>query len=454
MARLSLEQISRENKNSEVLSFTSLQLTHRALSDVSRLLLPLIIRPSSVDWFLACEGLLFEQIPLPGEIRSQLQLPHISRGSAAALSCDIFSMSLCACVNLKWLSVLENKLVTLKGIEGLSKLTVLNAGRNRLNTTDDICTLTNLRALILNDNNISSIPKLDQMKYLNSLVLSRNPIYDIGRSLMKVTSITKALSNDLAKNVKLQTLDVGNNLIENFSDVKVNKLVPHLRIFNAKPVSSVNRLEKIPAKEVVRLSKVDPDRNEKESKKRKSNPDDASGRKTSKTSIKEIDADDNPFGKVIEVCTEKKMRGNSRSGAKEPKMTVSMISTDEKEMKNKLSDYQMRNVVSLETITKKASKKPKRDPEIGGVAKSMEIDDADAPFVDLILSRKNIEEPPENKRARETIEDAKLLGGFVVDHTKWMKKSRSKNTDNCISASQLLSSRPEIGMGGPSSWDA
>lgn len=85
------------------------------------------------------------------------------------------------CANLKWLSVIENKLVSLKGVEGLSKLQVsyfsapqqdlsltasfamigscsspvvqvLNAGKNKLKTMDEVKSLTSLGALILNGN--------------------------------------------------------------------------------------------------------------------------------------------------------------------------------------------------------------------------------------------------------------------------------------------------------------
>ncbi|KAH0450545.1 hypothetical protein IEQ34_021237 [Dendrobium chrysotoxum] len=210
MTSLSMEQISRENQNNEVSSVISLQLSHRALSDVSCL--------SN-----------FQNL-------ERLDLSYNCLTSLEGLS---------ACVNLKWLQVLENKLVTLKGIEGLSKLTVLNAGRNKLEKMDEICALSNLRALILNDNNISSICKFDQMKYLNTLgmrskssrsyqknvldeklhivkywldiagqlfihlfsgccyeVLSRNPIHVIGNSLKNVTSMTKlSLSHCKLQNI-------------------------------------------------------------------------------------------------------------------------------------------------------------------------------------------------------------------------------------------------------------
>lgn len=81
-------------------------------------------------------------------------------------------------MKLKWLSVVQNKLRSLKGIEGLSNLAVssiklfssvkfhlflfsnssrfllvsqvLNAGKNMLRSMDEVSSLVSLRALILN----------------------------------------------------------------------------------------------------------------------------------------------------------------------------------------------------------------------------------------------------------------------------------------------------------------
>lgn len=206
-------------------------------------------------------------------------------------------------MNLKWLSVVQNKLQSLKGIEGLSKLTVLNAGKNKLRSMDEVMSVVSLRALILNDNEIVSICKLDQMKELNSLVLSRNPIRKIGDSLLNMKAITKlSLSNcqvqiigsslksctelkelrladndiktlpaELAFNKKLQNLDLGKNLITRWSELKVLKslvslnnlnlqgnpvaeydklakkvknLLPNLHIFNARPIDRITKNEK------------------------------------------------------------------------------------------------------------------------------------------------------------------------------------------------------------------
>ncbi|PSR86465.1 Protein phosphatase 1 regulatory subunit like [Actinidia chinensis var. chinensis] len=192
------------------------------------------------------------------------------------------------------------------------KLTVLNAGKNKLKSTDEVRTLISLRALISNDNEFASICRLDHMKELNTLVLSRNPICKVGESLDKVKSMTKlSLSNcqlqtiyslksctelkelrlahndiktiptELVHNLKFQLLDVGNNLITSCSESsdlkvvsslvnlknlnvqgnpiaekdnlakKIRKLVPSLQIFNTRPMDKSTRNEKGDRDEIV-----------------------------------------------------------------------------------------------------------------------------------------------------------------------------------------------------------
>ncbi|KAF9684670.1 hypothetical protein SADUNF_Sadunf04G0142700 [Salix dunnii] len=230
MANLSSQQVLKEKQTRDAKTITSLSLTHRALADISCL----------------------------GEFQNleRLDLTFNNLTSLQGLS---------SCVKLKWLSVVQNKLESLKGIESLSNLFVLNAGKNKIKSIDEVRSLVSLRALILNDNEIVSICKLDQMKELNTLVLSRNPIREIGDSLFKVKSMTKTLPAELACNKKLQNLDLGNNVITRWSDVKVlsslvdlknlnllgnpiaenakitkkvMKYLPNLHIFNARPVDN------------------------------------------------------------------------------------------------------------------------------------------------------------------------------------------------------------------------
>ncbi|XP_057479824.1 uncharacterized protein LOC130767081 isoform X2 [Actinidia eriantha] len=247
MTVLSSKKVLKDKQTRDADAITALDLNHKALTDVSCL----------------------------REFKN-LERLDISSNNLTSLE------GLKLCVNLKWLSVVQNKLQSLKGIEGLTKLTVLNAGKNKLKSMDEVMTLISLRALILNDNEIVSICRLDQMKELNTLVLSRNPISKVGESLVKMKSITKlslsncqlqtidslkscielkelrlahndikTLSTELVHNLKLQLLDVGNNLITSWSDLKIRKLVPNLQIFNARPMDKSTRNEKGDRDEIV-----------------------------------------------------------------------------------------------------------------------------------------------------------------------------------------------------------
>ncbi|KAK8970435.1 hypothetical protein KSP40_PGU010939 [Platanthera guangdongensis] len=172
MTRLSMEQITLQNENRDVGSVTSLQLSYRALSDVSHMFSHirrrLCSRPGGVLRLFYFFGLFSFWITLLVKVSCLSNYQNLEKLDLS-YNCLTSLEGLSVCVNLKWLQVFENKLATLKGVESLSKLTVLNAGRNKLEKMDEIYGLKNLRALILNDNNISSICKLGQMKYLNTL---------------------------------------------------------------------------------------------------------------------------------------------------------------------------------------------------------------------------------------------------------------------------------------------
>ncbi|XP_073013247.1 uncharacterized protein [Typha latifolia] len=423
MVRLTLEQITRESKNGDAGDVTSLHLSHRALSDVS------------------C-------------------LSNYQNLERLDLSCNCLSSleSLTSSVNLKWLSVVENKLDSLKGIESFPKLTVLNAGKNKLKTMDDIRSATSLRALILNDNNISSICKLDQLKYLNTLVLSRNPIIDIGDSLMKAKTLTKlSLSHchiqnigsslvscielkeirlshnkitiipaELAQNIKLQNLDLGNNLIERWSDIKVlsslqnlknlnlqgnpiaekdnlakkvKKLIPSLRIFNAKPIERSS-----------------------------------AGRNKS--------GEDGPYGKKDDAFFKDTSQVDATKEAKREKSKLDPKISSREKLQNRTKEDRDRN----------AEKEFKRKKGMGKEeGKSEGMDDGETPFLDLISLERNRHESDPKKKLDRKVSGAELLEGLVIDHVK--KKKKGQHVAVGPAALQLLSPVQDVGMGGPSAWD-
>lgn len=123
MTRLSTEQILKDNKTGDPNSIKSLTLTHKALSDVSCL----------TDFNN------LERLDLSSNNLTSLEVPTIHSfpqhpsnkftplsflGMKFHFFFKFYLKGLRHCVNLKWLSVVQNKLQSLKGIEGLSKLTV------------------------------------------------------------------------------------------------------------------------------------------------------------------------------------------------------------------------------------------------------------------------------------------------------------------------------------------
>uniref|UniRef100_A0A0D9VAQ6 Protein phosphatase 1 regulatory subunit 7 n=1 Tax=Leersia perrieri TaxID=77586 RepID=A0A0D9VAQ6_9ORYZ len=462
MARLTVEQAKREAGTAGTLA-TSLNLSHRALSDVS------------------CLG-------------SFMNLERLDLG----YNCLVTLEGLSTCVNLKWLSVIENKLVSLKGVEGLSKLQVLNAGKNKLKTMDEVKSLTSLGALILNDNNISSICKLDQLHQLNTLVLSKNPIFTIGDALMKAKAMKKlslshcqiekigssltgcvelkelrlahnkitTIPSDLVKNAKILNLDLGNNLIERRSDLevlselhylrnlnlqgnpiaekdgvakKVKKLAPNLRIFNSKPMEASSksksfREENLPNKDADMLDDGPTDiyKNKKgkgkHSKQEMKSPEEPAGQST------------HPDVTIATTVKSELLDGKE----KKEKAAVEHV-------KNKKSKRKDDNS-SLDDTGKKGSKEAKRMISASKEEKNAEgIDDTEIPFAELVFSSEGNNPEPELKGKTQEIGPDGKFGGLVIDHIK--KNKKAKGTVIGSLALQQLSSVPEVGAGALSGWD-
>lgn len=475
MGRLSVEQAARE-AGSDGSSATALNLSHRALSDVSCL--------SSFN-----------------------NLERLDLG----YNCLVTLEGLSSCSNLKWLSVIENKLVSLKGVEGLSKLQVLNAGKNKLTKMDEVASLTSLGALILNDNNISSICKLDRCQQLNTLVLSRNPVFTIGNALAKAKSMKKLslshcqietigsslagcvelkelrLSHNkistipayLAKNVKILNLDLGNNLIERSADLKVlselhylrnlnlqgnpvsekdslvkkvKKFVPTLRILNAKPLEAASKSDKSSSKEKPLSKDKDTYYHD---------PKDVGTKKKNKGKQSKQDS------KVPEEEFEVHSVTTSNPGKPEV-LDGKERKKDKKEAKRKKSQdiehadnrkYENKgDKCSVNDASRKDKKEAKRKKLIDREDVDAEgVDNTEISFADLMFSK--VDNPETNKikesSTQEAAPDGKLAGGLVIDHTKKRKKQKGAVTITDSSALKMLTKVPESGAGalGLSGWD-
>lgn len=399
MGALRMEQVLKDKQSADLNSITSLSLPYKSLSDVSCL-----AQLSNLD---------------------RLDLDSNNLTSLEGLR---------LCVNLKWLSVKQNKLQSLKGIQNLSKLTVLNAGKNKLKSMDEVRSLLTLRALILNDNEIVSICKLNNIKELNTLVLSRNPIREIGESLVEVKSITKlSLSNchlqtigsslksctelkelrlahndiktipaELAYNKKLQNLDLGNNVITTWSDVKVLASLVDLKNLNLQgnPITEMDKLTK-------KVKKLLPDLHIFNARPIE---------KGSKRVDSAIDTLESDFRE--ETVVDKKLK---RKKAHE-----------QDESKNLDSD--------------KAEKKPESKKKREVLNEVDVIDDGDTSFADFFsVGARSSENGVEKKMADKAGKDKNVNSGQLAVSVK-KKKNKNHGMDSVVQI-------PEVGIGGPSTWD-
>ncbi|KAM3336351.1 hypothetical protein ACQJBY_030378 [Aegilops geniculata] len=431
MVRLTLEQTAREAAPAGCLA-TFLDLSHRSFTDVS------------------CLGS-FKNL-------ERLDLGH---------NCLVTLEGLSACTNLKWLSVIENKLVSLKGAEVLSKLQVLNAGKNKLTRIDEVKSMTSLGALILNDNNITSICNLDPHHQLNTLVLSKNPVITFGDALINAKSMKKTIPSDLAKNTKILNLDLGNNLIERESDLKVlselrylrnlnlqgnpiaekgtlakkvMKIVPNLRIFNAKPIEAISQNENSGKGSKLKKDEEMPDRDPINSNTKKKEK-----RKRSKQQVQspeEPAAKDTPPAATIAAPVKSAML-DSKKKKKEKVVTEQDKSSKPKSKDDKASFDDTEGKAKKESKKKSANKE---DKDAG------RIDDTEVSFAELMFSGDGaVPEPTPKDKAQATAVDGKFVGGLVIDHTK--KRKKAKGTPINASDLKQLCSAPEVGAGGLSGWD-
>ncbi|CAL4945379.1 unnamed protein product [Urochloa decumbens] len=465
MTRLTVEQAARD-AGSDGSGATALNLSHRALSDVSCL-------------------------------SSFIKLERLDLG----YNCLVTLEGLSSCANLKWLSVIENKLVSLKGVEGLSKLQVLNAGKNKLTKMDEVASLTSLGALILNDNNISSICKLDRLQQLNTLVLSKNPIFTIGNALAKAKSMKKlsmshcqienigsslaacvelkelrlshnkitTIPSDLAKNVKILNLDIGNNLIERSSDLKVlselrylrnlnlqgnpisetdshikkvKKFVPNLRILNAKPLEASSKSDKSYEKENL-TSKDDPveiDRKKKDK------------RQHMKQQLK---GPEEPEVRTISPAVTTSAIGESEVlGGKERKKNRK--EAKKSEVEEHANDRKSKRKADVDDTGRKDKKDAKRKKFVDEEDIEAEgIDNTEISFANLVFSKQYSSEPKLKDSSTQEVAPGRKSVDLVIDHTKKRKKLKDAVTITDSSALKMISSIPDVGAGGLglSGWD-
>ncbi|KNC79437.1 hypothetical protein SARC_08168 [Sphaeroforma arctica JP610] len=163
------------------------------------------------------------------------------------------------CKSLTYLNVAHNKIDSLKDLKDLKMLSVCNAGNNNLNSAEGATAIEHLKALVLNNNKFTHTPNFLRLKKLNTLVLSHNMIEDI-KAVRYLTALTKfaashnkirkipdvtglydlteiKLNDNLILTVpetiqfapNLKTIDLGNNRIKKYTDLKHLANLPVLK---------------------------------------------------------------------------------------------------------------------------------------------------------------------------------------------------------------------------------
>lgn len=267
---------------------------------------------------------------------------------------------------------------------------------------------------------------------------------------------------------------------------QVRKLLPNLRILNGRPIEKARLNERLLPNEDM-LSHIKDDRprdyftdiGSKKKMKRKASETDVvklPGGDASK-SFGEDEAVALPSSPVAEEKKDAKRNG-SKSTRKNPKEKIpsqpegggnpKVVKKPKERSWDEKSDPEIEGEIKWKNSNKTSAKDAKKPRSFCGAGdleatkefvgegnRSEGIDDAETPFVDLILAD-NIHEGTNRKmKNHEIASDAKSFQGLVIDHTK-KKKKKAKNIKAIVNGRlslQLLQPNSDIGTGGLSTWD-
>jgi len=119
---------------------------------------------------------------------------------------------------LRALVLNNNKIKKIEGVGGLAHLDTLVLSNNLLEEIEGIMNLTQLTKLSLSNNKIKTIPDLSNLHNLLEIKLNKNMIFKIPESL--------------SLNTNLKIVDLGNNSIQHFKDIKSLTSLPFLKNLN------------------------------------------------------------------------------------------------------------------------------------------------------------------------------------------------------------------------------
>ncbi|CAO1947365.1 unnamed protein product [Urochloa humidicola] len=434
MSRLTVEQAARE-AGSDGSGATALNLSHRALSDVSCL-------------------------------SSFIKLERLDLGYNCLVTLEVLNAG-------------KNKLTKMDEVASLTSLGALILNDNNISSICKLDRLQQLNTLVLSKNPVFTIGNaLAKAKSMKKLSLSHCQIENIGSSLAACVELKElrlshnkitTIPSDLAKNVKILNLDLGNNLIERSSDLKVlselrylrnlnlqgnpisetdshikkvKKFVPNLRILNAKPLEASSKSDESYGKENL-PSKDDPveiDRKKKD--KRKQTKQQLKGPEEPEVRTISPAVTTSAIGKS-EVLDGKERKKDRKEAKK--KSEVEEHANDSKSKRKDAADDTGRK-------DKKDAKRKKFVDEEDIDAEG--IDNTEISFADLVFS-KHSSEPKLKDRSTQEVAPGGTFEDLVIDHTKKRKKSKGAVTITDSSALKMISSVPDVGTGGLglSGWD-
>lgn len=220
---------------------------------------------------------------------------------------------------------------------------------------------------------------------------------------------------------------------------QVMKIVPNLRIFNAKPIEAISQNENSGKGSKLKKDEEMPDRDPIDSNTKKKEK-----RKRPKQQVQspeEPAAKDTPPDATIAAPIK-----SALSDSKKKKKEKAVMEQDKSSKPKSKDDKASSNDTEGKAKKEKKKSANKEDKDAGG------IDDTELSFAELMFSGDgSVPEPVSKDKTQGTASDGKFVGGLVIDHTK--KRKKAKGTPIDASDLKQLCSAPEVGAGGLSGWD-
>ncbi|GAA0147914.1 hypothetical protein LIER_07497 [Lithospermum erythrorhizon] len=489
MAVLRSTQILQEKNTNDPNSVTSLSLTHKALTDVSCLgeFKNLERLDLSFNSLTSLEGLKSCQ---------NLKWLSVANNKLESLK-GIETLTKILVLNAG-----KNKLKSMSEVGSLVGLRALILNDNEIVSICKLDQMKDLNTLVLSRNPVCEIGEsLAKAKSMTKLSLSNCQLGKIGSSLKSCTELKelrlahndiKTLPEELVHNRKLQNLDVGNNLITKGSDLKVLTSLIYLKTLNLQgnPIAEKESLAKKVKKMLPNLKVFNTKLTEKRNKK-ESDVLDSPDYKGKPGVRKDIDMDassvpkkskkhllgDQSTDMLMSNLRDQEVKGSSSKKQKtneqlykerSDQMETSIVDSQSKKKLKKLQDNGINISENVEL--------PGEDPDVTIEAKRKK-DKAGKRINDKAIDIYDNTDIVEKALVKKSKGKVKSRESKVLDHDKMdvddanesidkkfvqnsnasvvIDKKKGKNKKKRMAAEALLfSPDAEVGLGGPSTWDA